>query len=255
MLSDPVPRVLIPDRARCPASARAHLLLLSNGSLAKCPLACQSVNILFFFFASAAEAPPALPLCHLLCMRPIISWGRRGGVLWRRLMAHPICSQRAWPALPRRVPAPPQGPGIFYSGAGTARLLIYGSGEHPPRCSAFPRPASKGPITYHPANAFPPSPSFQHPAFSLVNISRCVIYPGAQPGGSGYLHARRRENFKNKSQGTTTILISHYRHFCGSIKKRAARQLDERVRKETAPCQKAALGSRLPGTRLHRLSF
>lgn len=125
----------------------------------------------------------------------------------------------------------------------------------PPRCSAFPRPASKGPITYHPANAFPPSPSFRRPAFSLVNISRCVIYPGAQPGGSGYLHARRRENFKNKSQGTTTILISHYRHFCGSIKKRAARQLDERVRKETAPCQKAVLGSRLPGTRLHGLGF
>lgn len=163
MLSDPVPRVLIPDRARCPASARAHLLLLSNGSLAKCPLACQSVNILFFFFASAAEAPPALPLRHLLCMRPIISWGRRGGVLWRRLMAHPICSQRAWPALPRRVPAPPQGPGIFYSGAGTARLLIYGSGEHPPPLLSLPPPCLQRPHNLPPSQCISPFPIFPAP--------------------------------------------------------------------------------------------
>lgn len=56
MLSDMVLCVLIPDRARCPASARAHLLLLSNRSLGKCPLACQSVNILFFFTSAAGNA-------------------------------------------------------------------------------------------------------------------------------------------------------------------------------------------------------
>lgn len=81
MLSDMVLCVLIPDRARCPASARAHLLLLSNRSLGKCPLACQSVNILFVFFLPLLQAMRALLLCHLLCMRFIISWGKRV-VVW-----------------------------------------------------------------------------------------------------------------------------------------------------------------------------
>lgn len=185
MLSDPVPCVLIPDRVRCPASARAHLLLLSNGSLAKCPLACQSVNILFFFFTleAAAEAPLALPLHHLLCMRLIISWGEARGCFMAASDGPPHLQSACMARAPAPRATPPQGPGIFYSGASTARPLIYrpGEGRSKPPC-AQPRPASKGPITYHTANAFPPSLSLRRFAFSLVNILRCIIYPSPQPG-------------------------------------------------------------------------
>lgn len=46
------------------------------------------------------------------------------------------------------------------------------------------------------------------------------------------LHARRHKNLKNKSRGTTTILISHYRHFYGSIKKeRHSNSISKSVRR------------------------
>lgn len=127
---------------------------------------------------------------------------------------------------------PTTGTCIFYSGASTARLLIYRWGEgrsKPLLCSASPCPASKGPITYHPANAFP----LLHLSGALCSPSLIYCTTLFIPARSlGYLHMQRRENFKNKSQGTTTILISHYRHFCGSIKKRVVQQINERVRKE-----------------------
>lgn len=144
-----------------------------------------------------------------------------------------------------RAPAPratpPQGPGIFYSDA--ARLLIYrwgeGRSQPPSPCSASPCPASKGPITYHPANAFPLLHLSGALCSPLLIYCAALFIPARSPG---YLHARRRGNFKNKSRGTTTILISHYRHFCGSIKKRVARQLDERVCKERSSVPKSGAG-------------
>lgn len=71
MLSDTLLCVLIPDQVCCPASTQSHLLLLSNRSLGKYPLACQCVH---FFFLPPLQEIWALLLCHLLCMRFIISW-------------------------------------------------------------------------------------------------------------------------------------------------------------------------------------
>lgn len=158
MLSDPVPCVLIPDRARCPASARAHLLLLSNGSLAKCPLACQSVNILFFFFyfrqsGGGAAGAPALSFAMHEVDNQL---GEARGCFMAASDGPPHLQSACVARAPAPRATPPQGPGIFYSS--TARLLIYRWGEgrsKPSPCSASPCPASKGPITYHPANAFP----------------------------------------------------------------------------------------------------
>lgn len=126
---------MIPDQARCPASAQAHLLLLPNRSLAKCPLACQSVNSLVGFFVSATGKASiiALPFAMHELHNQLGEegwWGSAdaGGAVFshRRLITHPICSQCAWRAL-RLVTATalPHRPVIFYSGAGTASLLIY----------------------------------------------------------------------------------------------------------------------------------
>lgn len=182
MLSDPVPCVLIPDQACCPASARAHLLLLSNGSLAKCPLACQSVNILFFYLGSSGRGAAGTPAPSFAMHEVDNQLGEARGCFMAASDGPPHLQS----ACAARAPAPrstlPQGPSIFYSSTGTVRPLIYrqGEGRSKPPC-AQPHPASKGPITYHTANAFPPSPSFRRFAFSLVNILHCVIYPGPQP--------------------------------------------------------------------------
>lgn len=81
VLSDMLLGVLILDRVCCPASAQSHLLLLSNRSLGKYPLACQCVNLFSYlrYWKSGA-----LLRRHLLCMRFIISWGKDFfyGVSW-----------------------------------------------------------------------------------------------------------------------------------------------------------------------------
>ncbi|XP_053793072.1 uncharacterized protein LOC128785024 [Vidua chalybeata] len=231
MLSDLVLCVLIPDQARCPASARAHLLLLPNSSLEKCLLACQSVNILFFYLGSGRGTTGA-PTLSFAMHKVDNQLGEARGCFMAASDGPPYLQSACVARAPALCATPPQGPGIFYSGASTTRLLIYQWGEgrsKPPLCSASPYPASKGPITYHPANAFP----LLHLSGALCSsllIYCTVLFILAR--SLGYLHTRRHENFKNKSQGTTTILISHYRHFCGSIKKRVARQIDEQVCKD-----------------------
>lgn len=124
VLSDMLLCVLIPDQARCPASAQSHLLLLSNRSLGKCPLACQCVN--FFFFLPLLQEIWALLLCHLLCMRFIISWGKNFFMalsdnlhdLQSACMVGSVAGSKLHAALPER-------PVIFYSGTSTARPVIY----------------------------------------------------------------------------------------------------------------------------------
>lgn len=68
VLSDMLLCVLIPDQARCPASAQSHLLLLSNRSLGKCPLACQCVNFFFFFYLCYRKSER---YCSVICY----AWG------------------------------------------------------------------------------------------------------------------------------------------------------------------------------------
>lgn len=253
MLSDPVPCVLIPDRVCYPASAQAHLLLLSNSSLAKCPLACQSVNILFFYLGSGGEGTAGAPAPSFAMHEVDNQLGEARGCFMAASDGPPHLQSACMARAPALCATPPERPSIFYSGASTTRPLIYrlGKGRSKPSC-AQPRPASKGPITYHTANAFPLLCLYGALRSPLLIYCAALFIPAHSPG---YLHTRRHENFKSKSWGTTTILISHYRHFCGSIKKRVAQQLNERVRKERPLCQKVLLGSWLQGSRLHRLGF
>lgn len=91
VLSDMLLGVLILDRVCRPASARPHLLLLSNRSLGKYPLACQCVNLFSYL---RYRKSGALLRHHLLCMRFIISWGK-AFFLWRLMITYTICSQYA----------------------------------------------------------------------------------------------------------------------------------------------------------------
>lgn len=93
--------------------------------------------------------------------------------LWQRLITHPICSQYAWRAV-RLVTELRAGPAretchiLFRRKHGEAGDLFAGgkAGANPPptptpaASPASPFPTSKGPITYHPANAFSPSTYF-----------------------------------------------------------------------------------------------
>lgn len=88
--------------------------------------------------------------------------------------------------LQSRVPALRERPVIFYSGASTARPVIYlqeGRQEKPPPPPASPFPASKGPITYHPANAFSSSTYFSVVCI-LIRLIYCdaLFILGLQPG-------------------------------------------------------------------------